>query len=309
MPTVSVVIPMYRAERYIGAAIESLLSQTVGDWEAVIVDDGSPDGSRDITESYSKRDNRIRVLEHPGRSNRGVATSRALGVAEARAEFVALLDADDVFESEKLALQLKSTADHPDCVIYHTAGIAVDAEGTDVSEPTLTTTANRFARTARKYQFRYDSDYLVQNVILNSSTLMRTEVARRALIHLNQLFQYEDWLLWTRVSRYGPFFVQPERLLRYRMHNGSATSRVMQSRLVEIFSHVEYLLSLLAMEEKDPKICDVLQTRLADAVAVYRQAIDAGEQAVRGIELDVNVLTKRIDRTRNRWYQRLFRVA
>ena len=306
MPKVSVVIPMYRAERFIGEALESLCSQTMGDWEAIVVDDGSPDHSREVADSYARVDRRIRVLEHPERTNRGVAASRALGVAESRGQFIALLDADDAFEPEKLALQLESAAEHPDCVMYHTGGITVDADGVQVPEPTLTTTGNTFAQTAREYHFRDDPDYLVRNAILNSSTLIRAQVARRELIPLNQLFQYEDWLLWTRVSHHGPFFVQPDRLLRYRMHDGSATSKVMRSRLVEIFSHVEYLLSLLAMEEKDPRINEVLQTRLVDAVAMYRQSIDAGEKVLEGIDLDLKTLNQPAKPKRRRWYRRLF---
>lgn len=82
----------------------------------------------------------------------------------------------------------------------------------------------------------------------------------------------------------------------------------MRSRLVEIFSHVEYLLSLLALEEKDPRIGELLQNRLVDAVAMYRQSIDAGEKVLEGIDLDINSLSQRPQRKR-RWYQRLFRVA
>ncbi|MBX9924989.1 MAG: glycosyltransferase [Hyphomicrobiaceae bacterium] len=97
MTFVSVVIPLYETERYIAHAINSVLAQTYTDFEIVVVDDGSKDGGPAIARSYS--DPRIRVVSQ---ANRGLAGARNTGIREARGRYIALLDADDAWQPEKL---------------------------------------------------------------------------------------------------------------------------------------------------------------------------------------------------------------
>jgi len=100
-PTVSVVMPVYHVEKYVAEAIRSVLSQTYTDLELIIVDDGGRDGSIAICESFD--DPRIRILRQ---ENRGLAGARNTGIAAARGRYVALIDSDDVWEVEKLALHV-----------------------------------------------------------------------------------------------------------------------------------------------------------------------------------------------------------
>ena len=106
-PAVTVVICFLDAERFLGEALESVFAQTSADWELVLVDDGSRDGSEQIAEAArSKHPDRVRLLAHPERENRGISASRNLGLAAARGRFVAFLDADDVWLPEKLERQV-----------------------------------------------------------------------------------------------------------------------------------------------------------------------------------------------------------
>ena len=106
-PKVSVVIIFLNEKRFLPEAIESVLSQTLQDWELFLVDDGSTDGSTEVAQSYAElQAHRITYLDHPGHENRGASASRDLGVAHARGEFVAPLDADDVWLPAKLAEQV-----------------------------------------------------------------------------------------------------------------------------------------------------------------------------------------------------------
>ncbi len=100
---VSVVIPVHNGEKYLAQAIESVLAQTFRDFELLIVDDGSTDGSRAIMDRCARRDARIRILSQ---ANRGVSAAGNLGFEEARGEWVARLDADDVFLPDKLERQI-----------------------------------------------------------------------------------------------------------------------------------------------------------------------------------------------------------
>ena len=107
-PTVSVVICFFDAERFLREAIESVFAQTFGAWELLLVDDGSRDGGPEIArEAVVARPDRVRILEHPGRENRGISASRNRGLEEARGRYVAFLDADDRWVERKLEEQVE----------------------------------------------------------------------------------------------------------------------------------------------------------------------------------------------------------
>lgn len=102
-PRVSVITIFRDGERYLEQAIASVRAQTLAGWELLLVDDGSTDGSSALARAHAARDpQRIRYLEHPARANLGMSASRNLGLAEARAPYVAFLDADDVYLPRRL---------------------------------------------------------------------------------------------------------------------------------------------------------------------------------------------------------------
>jgi glycosyltransferase involved in cell wall biosynthesis len=104
---VSVVVPFLDAEEFIGEAIESVFAQTHAEWELLLVDDGSTDGSSEIArQCASKHPARVRYLQHEGHENRGISATRNLGLAQARGSHVAFLDADDLWLPDKLHEQL-----------------------------------------------------------------------------------------------------------------------------------------------------------------------------------------------------------
>ena len=111
MPLVSVVMPVYNGEKYLAEAIESILAQTLSDFEFLIVDDGSQDESAEIIQSYALRDPRIRFfqLDH----NCGVAAAHNIGWASAKGEFIATMDCDDISLPERLTRQVDFLQSHP----------------------------------------------------------------------------------------------------------------------------------------------------------------------------------------------------
>ena len=96
MARVSAIVIFLNEERFLAEAIASVRAQTFRDWELILVDDGSSDGSAGIARAAAEEDPRIRVLAHPGGANRGMSASRNLGLSDARGEFVAFLDGDDL---------------------------------------------------------------------------------------------------------------------------------------------------------------------------------------------------------------------
>src|SRR5438067_8321397 len=121
---VSVITPVYRGERFVAATIQSVLAQTYRDWELVIVDDGSPDDSAGIIDGYLPHP-QIRFIRQ---ANAGVAAARNTGIANARGEFVALLDQDDLWLPDKLERQLLYLNARPDVGFVHSRVDCIDAD-------------------------------------------------------------------------------------------------------------------------------------------------------------------------------------
>lgn len=109
-PLVSVVMPVYNREKYVGAAIESILSQTYTNFEFIIVDDGSTDHSVEVIQSY--RDPRIRLIQLP--NNQGISAARNAGNELARGEFIAVMDSDDIALPQRLEKELAYLHKHPE---------------------------------------------------------------------------------------------------------------------------------------------------------------------------------------------------
>lgn len=99
-PLISIVIPVYKVEKYVGKCIESVIAQTFDDWELLLIDDGSPDSSGDICDHYAETDHRIRVFHIP---NGGVSAARNLGIDNAHGRWITFIDSDDWVEPEYLA--------------------------------------------------------------------------------------------------------------------------------------------------------------------------------------------------------------
>jgi glycosyltransferase involved in cell wall biosynthesis len=114
-PAVSVICIFLNAEAYIAEAVESVLAQTCQDFELLLVDDGSSDASTRIARDYAQRfPDRVRYLEHAGHVNKGMSATRNLGLENARGEFVAFIDSDDVWRPRKLEEQLAVMFAHPE---------------------------------------------------------------------------------------------------------------------------------------------------------------------------------------------------
>ncbi|BAZ09728.1 family 2 glycosyl transferase [Calothrix sp. NIES-4071] len=116
-PLVSAITIFFNCEKFIEEAIESVLAQTYDNWELLLVDDGSSDGSTAIALQYAQRYPQIRYLEHPNHQNRGMSATRNLGIRNALGEYIAFLDADDVWLPQKLEQQLATMQSQPEADI------------------------------------------------------------------------------------------------------------------------------------------------------------------------------------------------
>ena len=124
LPVVSVVVPVFRSERFVADTIRSVLAQTLGDFELIVVDDGSPDRSIAICRTFS--DPRIRY-EH--QANRGLAAARNAGIRSARGRFVAFLDSDDLWAPGKLAHHVAHLESRPEVGVSYGYSMFIDENG------------------------------------------------------------------------------------------------------------------------------------------------------------------------------------
>ena len=115
-PRVTVIMPSYNAERYISESINSVIEQTFDDWELLIIDDASTDGTTDLAIHYQRSDERIRLIVQ--KTHRGPAYARNFGLSEARGDFIAFIDSDDLWHPEKTTKQLATMEYHHADISY-----------------------------------------------------------------------------------------------------------------------------------------------------------------------------------------------
>lgn len=218
MPTVSVLMPVYNAARYVADAVESILGQTFADFEFLIVDDGSTDRSRSILERYAAHDGRIRLTSRPN-TGYTVVLNELLGLA--RGELVARMDADDVALPERLARQVDYLRAHPDVVCLGTAVHFIDEAG-------------RFLRDGHPGM---DHEAIQERALagdcpLNHPSVMMRRVAVEAVGGYRAEFEpAEDLDLWLRLVEVGRLVNLPDVLMKYRQHVGSFSEQYQRLQL------------------------------------------------------------------------------
>lgn len=132
MPTISVVMPAYNCARYVGLAIESILAQTEPDFEFIIIDDASTDGSVDIVARYAAKDSRIRFIRNG--ANKGIAARLNEGLALTRAPLIARMDQDDISLPSRFAVQYAHLNANPDVVLVGSRVVIIDPDGDELIE-------------------------------------------------------------------------------------------------------------------------------------------------------------------------------
>lgn len=211
-PELSVAMTVYNAERYVSAAVESILGQTYGDFEFIILDDGSSDGSRGILEKYARQDSRIRLVSRP---NTGISKARNETLDLARGKYYAIIDADDIAKPQRLERQLEFLRSHETCVCVGAWFDVIDDAGRFLI--TLQTPA---------------TDAEIQESLLEGHaaicqpvSMLRKEAVERVGRFDESLAPAEDLDLYLKLGEIGELANLPESLLRYRIHAKSASSR------------------------------------------------------------------------------------
>jgi glycosyltransferase involved in cell wall biosynthesis len=213
MPRVSVVIPAFNAERFLAETLASVLSGEFRDFEILVIDDGSKDRTAEVAEAA---DGPVRLLRQ---ANAGMSASRNRGIQSSDSEFIALLDADDLWHPRKLALQVALMAQHPDVGLCYSEFLSWDG-----SAPPAWGPAPDGRLDERLSGWMY-ARMLLTNWVLPSSMLVRRSVFQaHGLFPATDQFT-DDWEFTVQVSRHVRFAKLAARLVAYRETVGSLSKR------------------------------------------------------------------------------------
>lgn len=209
VPAISVIVPTVRIDADFRSAIDSLVAQTLEDVEIVVVLDGAADGSEPEL-AWLAADDRIRVVVNVRRLGTPAALNR--GVAAARADFIARLDADDLAEPARLAVQLAAFAGRPDLVLVGSSAAVVDGAGGRIGLLDVPT------RDVERHLLR-------RNAFVHSSVVMRREAFDRVGGYDEHCTRMQDYDLWLRLARVGTVENLATPLVSYRVHDGMHSRR------------------------------------------------------------------------------------
>lgn len=231
-PLVSVVVPIFQIEQYLAETLDGVLAQSFGDWELIVVDDGSTDDGPRIARRYAAADPaRIRVIEHPDRGNHGISASRNLGVAHARGRWIAPLDGDDVWLPEKLACQVRIASAHPEVGLVASASLYWHSwEG---PEPDRVVQIGAAQDTVHQPPALLERLYPLGDGAAPppSSFLVRADVLRQVGGSEEAVGNaYEDQALLVKLYLATPVHVGSACLVRYRQRSGSVMAGLSSRR-------------------------------------------------------------------------------
>lgn len=205
-PKIGVIMSVYNGERYLREAIEGILSQTFADFEFLIVNDGSTDSSLEIIQSY--QDERIRVINNE--INIGLTKSLNKAIREARGEYIARQDADDISLPNRFEEQIKYLEEHPDVALLGTSAYRIDEQGKVLGKIIVLAKPGRSLFKGNQFN--------------HGSTMFKREAVGR-LGGYNELLRYsQDYELWLRMAKYYEVSNLTQVLYKFRFHRENIRS-------------------------------------------------------------------------------------
>lgn len=217
LPLVTVFIPVFNCEKYICECLDSIVNQTYKNLDILIIDDGSTDKTVQIIESY--KDKRIRLIKN--NKNKGIPYTRNLGIKESRGKYIALMDADDISNNNRIEKQVN----------FLESNLNVDV---------VTSNYRMFNdKISKKVILNKNIEEIKISLIFlcslcNPSSMIRVDSMKNLNINYNKnCFIAQDYELWTQFARKGNIFNLEDVLLNYRTDHGNITSKTKANKRIE----------------------------------------------------------------------------
>jgi Glycosyl transferase family 2 len=225
LPTISVAMPAYQAERWIGETLESVLAQTSPPDEVIVVDDGSTDDTAVRAEAFGER---VRVVRQ---ANAGAPAAYNRAFRESTSDYVAMCPADDLWEPHKLEYQREVIAEHPDVDVTFGGACFFGLEDRDYPGPAATGLLERE---------RFIREMYVADVLPAPTAVVRRELFDR-LGGFRDDLPAEDYEFWMRALKHGAtFFHDPRLLVRLRQHGGNLSAQTVPMWEMNLTVHELY---------------------------------------------------------------------
>lgn len=217
MPKISVIIPSYNHQRYVRAAVLSVLNQSFTNLEVIVVDDGSKD--KTVAEVKKIKDPRVKLFTF--KQNRGACTAANFAVSKAKGSYIAMLSSDDEFEPEKLAKQLTFLEQNPSIGAVFSRATIIDAQGRAFKQRHFY--SNIFDQPNRTQADWLRFFFYNANSLCHPSALIRKKVYTKIGSYDPRFAQLPDLHFWIRLVQHFPIHVLSERLVRFRVHTNNVS--------------------------------------------------------------------------------------
>jgi len=201
-PLVSIITPTFNRADFLPEAIESVLSQDYGNFEFLIIDDGSTDNSKEVIENYMGS-GKIRYFYQ---ENSGQSVARNKGIAEAKGEFICFLDSDNRWLPEKLSASIEAFESNPGVDIVYGDVILIDEAGKEFSRKNM-----------KRYSGQITKELLQDNCVSMNTTMTRTEKIREVGGFSRHVKVADDYDLWLRLSAICAYLYVPKLMADYRV--------------------------------------------------------------------------------------------
>jgi len=208
---VSVIMPSYNSEQFLPATIDSVINQTFTEWELIIIDDCSPDNSNKIIEDYMHRSEKIKLIALE--SNSGPAIARNRAIIEAKGRYIAFLDSDDLWHSDKLSKQISFMQEH-DVALSYTGYYRIEEDSGEIIDQ---------INVLKKVDY---TELLKQNIIGCLTAIYDTRKIGK--VYMPNIRKRQDFGLWLNILKKVPYaYGINEPLAYYRVRSASVSSNKM----------------------------------------------------------------------------------
>lgn len=230
-PQVTVIMPVYNGEAYLAEAIKSVLNQTFQDFELLLINDGSTDNSLKIIQNFN--DSRLRVVSNE--SNWGLVRTRNRGLSEAKGQYLAMLDCDDIALPDRLHRQVHFLNQFMDYGVVGSQIIFINEQGKEVGRETYN------QKTENIPAILFFNNYLAQ-----SSVMIRKNILNE-MRYREEFPPAEDYDLWVRLSRITKIKILPIPLVKYRLHTNNISVKKAQEGAAAVNKILHYQLEALQL--------------------------------------------------------------
>ena len=300
-PKVSVIMPVYNGEKYIGKAINSILNQTFKDFELILIDDCGQDRSMDIARVYAEIDDRIRIIYNE--TNKGIAFSRNVGLDTCKGQYIAIMDDDDISSDDRLFKQADFLDNNPQYDVVGGKAQWIDGEGKVIKQEIDVLKDEKMIKTM----------FLFYNIFNNSEVMFRKEIIDKNNIkYEDKLLGMEDFKFWIRISKIGSITNIDDLVLLHRMTPNNETNRVVNKKKNErreLFASLQrYSLSLSGfnLTESQYRILNKILNEDGTSFAENKQEMFEMYDAFYQLILQAREKQMDITETMELWFRNLY---